>query len=873
MLASVDSAVLEGVDGRVVTVEVHVSNGLPGYTVVGLPDAAGRESRERVRAALLSSELTYPHRTRHGEPRARVGAQGRTRARARGRARAHHAPTRAPVRCARRCRGARRARPRRRGATGRGHARAGRRARRAAGTGCVIVPAANAAEAALVPGVHVRVARSLGELHACLKGECPWPDPPDPPTGVATKRSRRAARPRRRARARQRAARVSGRGRGRAPPAARRAAGRRQDDARPPPAHDHAAARSRRGARGHPHPLGRGTQSPSRALQTHPPFRAPHHSASSVVARRRRQPARAARRDHARAPRRAVSRRAARVPDQRARRRCASRSKSGWSASAARRAPRVPRRLPARRVRESVPVRTQGAECRCADAQRMRYSRRLSAPLLDRFDLRLRIDAPGTETGRVVGDDRAPASAPRSNGKRRGSRERAWRRNAHIPAGALELLIVPLAPTRTRPWTDACRLRLLTGRGAARSGASPARFADLDDRAGRNRRRRDARGLAPRGRVVSTDRTRHRGRDARVATARSPGRDSAGCSTRTAIPWSRSKRCATGSVTNLIGRCEEHTPTRTRTSVERICRVRTRSRSQLDARDTHVWIAGDHDYPIPRCAPRPAAGAARRRRPARRVRRAARRHRRHARRDAARPRRRTRARRVPRDAGVTVVSGLAIGIDGAAHEGALDAGGLAVGVVATGLDVVYPRRHRALYARVREQGLVVGETRLRRPAPPRRFPVRNRIIAALADIVVVVEATATGGARITAQLRRRLRPRRVRAARLAPEPGRRGCNALIADGAETLLDPGDLLIALGRGGTRPGAGVGGRGPPADDDEAAVLRALGGDPATIDDLERNTRLASGPPRGGPRPARTGRADPADRGASGGPMSGR
>src|SRR5580765_7599599 len=60
VLASVRSAVLEGVDGRVVTVEVHVSCGLPGYTVVGLPDAAGRESRERVRAALLSSELPFP---------------------------------------------------------------------------------------------------------------------------------------------------------------------------------------------------------------------------------------------------------------------------------------------------------------------------------------------------------------------------------------------------------------------------------------------------------------------------------------------------------------------------------------------------------------------------------------------------------------------------------------------------------------------------------------------------------------------------------------------------------------------------------------------------------------------------------------------
>ena len=111
------------------------------------------------------------------------------------------------------------------------------------------------------------------------------------------------------------------------------------------------------------------------------------------------------------------------------------------------------------------------------------------------------------------------------------------------------------------------------------------------------------------------------------------------------------------------------------------------------------------------------------------------------------------------DAGITVVSGLAIGIDGAAHEGALDAGGLAVGVVATGLDVTYPRRHRALYDRVREHGLVVGEHGYGVQPRRERFPVRNRIIAALADVVVVVEATAPGGARITARLRRRLRPR------------------------------------------------------------------------------------------------------------------
>jgi DNA processing protein len=85
-------------------------------------------------------------------------------------------------------------------------------------------------------------------------------------------------------------------------------------------------------------------------------------------------------------------------------------------------------------------------------------------------------------------------------------------------------------------------------------------------------------------------------------------------------------------------------------------------------------------------------------------------------------------------AGITVISGLAIGIDGAAHQGALDGGSPTIGVVATGLDIEYPRRHVGLYRRVREQGLVLGETGYGiRPAPG-RFPVRNRIIAALADI-------------------------------------------------------------------------------------------------------------------------------------------
>ena len=183
------------------------------------------------------------------------------------------------------------------------------------------------------------------------------------------------------------------------------------------------------------------------------------------------------------------------------------------------------------------------------------------------------------------------------------------------------------------------------------------------------------------------------------------------------------------------------------------------------------------------------------------------------------------------DTGFTIVSGLAIGVDGAAHEGALDAGGTVVGVVATGLDVVYPRRHARLFARVREAGLIVGEHGYGVGPEAGRFPVRNRIIAALADAVVVVEATPKGGTRSTVD-------RALEYARpVLAIPGSRrnpaaaGCNALLAEGATPLLEPTDVLVALDlAAGT---TGWARRAAPPDPDGTAVLRALAGEPATID----------------------------------------
>ena len=197
-------------------------------------------------------------------------------------------------------------------------------------------------------------------------------------------------------------------------------------------------------------------------------------------------------------------------------------------------------------------------------------------------------------------------------------------------------------------------------------------------------------------------------------------------------------------------------------------------------------------------------------------------------------------------AGISVVSGLAIGIDGAAHEGALAAAGDdaagPVGVVATGLDVVYPRRHTALYDRVRRRGLLVGEHGFGvRPARA-RFPVRNRIIAALADVVVVVEATLRGGSRITAE--RALDYGRPVFAMPGSRrnPAAAGCNALLADGAQPLLDPSDVLVALGM---TPGArrGWSAKVPThsISPQAAQLKRALAGEPAHPDDLAARTGL--------------------------------
>jgi DNA processing protein len=186
-------------------------------------------------------------------------------------------------------------------------------------------------------------------------------------------------------------------------------------------------------------------------------------------------------------------------------------------------------------------------------------------------------------------------------------------------------------------------------------------------------------------------------------------------------------------------------------------------------------------------------------------------------------------------AGVSVVSGLAAGIDGAAHRGALAGDGVPpIGVVGSGHDVVYPAQQQELWRTVADVGLLLSE------APPGarperwRFPARNRIIAALADVVVVVESHARGGSLHTVdEADRRARdvfavPGSVR------NPAAAGTNALLAEGRAPACSAADVLVALGLGTGRRQRSPDARAEPLPADRE-VLEQVGWEAATLDQL--------------------------------------
>lgn len=190
------------------------------------------------------------------------------------------------------------------------------------------------------------------------------------------------------------------------------------------------------------------------------------------------------------------------------------------------------------------------------------------------------------------------------------------------------------------------------------------------------------------------------------------------------------------------------------------------------------------------------------------------------------------------EAGVCVVSGLALGVDGAAHEGALQAGAPTIAVVGTGLDRVYPRRHLSLAHRIGAQGAIVSEYPLGTPPLAAHFPQRNRIIAGLSQGTLVVEAAVQSGSLITA----RLAAEQGREVFAIPgsihSPQARGCHALIRQGAKLVESAQDILEDLHMVPVR-GQEV---APETDTEgEDTLLAAMGYDPVSLDALQARTGL--------------------------------
>jgi DNA processing protein len=196
------------------------------------------------------------------------------------------------------------------------------------------------------------------------------------------------------------------------------------------------------------------------------------------------------------------------------------------------------------------------------------------------------------------------------------------------------------------------------------------------------------------------------------------------------------------------------------------------------------------------------------------------------------------------DAGLTIVSGLALGIDAAAHRGGLRGAASTIAVIGTGIDIVYPRSNRALADLIAEQGCIISEYALGLPPLPGNFPRRNRLISALARAVLVVEAAARSGSLITA--------------RMAAEQGRdvfaipgsihsalaRGCHSLIKQGAKLVESVDDVLGEMqlsSAGFIAPASSAAALAHTLDPAQQALLAALGHDPVDADNLAQRAGL--------------------------------
>ncbi len=209
-------------------------------------------------------------------------------------------------------------------------------------------------------------------------------------------------------------------------------------------------------------------------------------------------------------------------------------------------------------------------------------------------------------------------------------------------------------------------------------------------------------------------------------------------------------------------------------------------------------------------------------------------------------------------AGLTITSGMAEGVDAAAHLAALEANAPTIAVVGTGTDVAYPRRHAGLAARIRASGAIVSEFLPGTEARPEFFPRRNRILAGLSLGTLVIEAAERSGALITARLAAEAGREVFAVPGSIHNPLARGCHRLIRQGAALVEDAREVIEALAPVATELAdalrarlnepdladaavAAVNGSGPVLDPEQRKLLAALGHDPVGIDALAQRTGL--------------------------------
>lgn len=191
---------------------------------------------------------------------------------------------------------------------------------------------------------------------------------------------------------------------------------------------------------------------------------------------------------------------------------------------------------------------------------------------------------------------------------------------------------------------------------------------------------------------------------------------------------------------------------------------------------------------------------------------------------------------------MAITSGLALGIDGAAHQGALEADGITLAVLATGLDVIYPKKHLKLAEQIKERGALVSEMALGTMPLPANFPRRNRVISGLSEGVLVIEASLKSGSLITADYAAEQNREVFALPGALSSPSSKGCHHLIKQGASLVESAQDVLDGLSMFNRLSKPEPNYVAPKnLSDDEMSVIKALGHEQVAFDNLIASTQF--------------------------------